>query len=320
MDRQIKKSVAPTQQKPETQDPQDELDYESDDVMIEFIKVECGRNPEADPFISNVDIQEGELLSEQDYPVVKMRTKKEKPSQKTRLSYGDMSGRERKVPSARDHSISTSLKSKSIKTVERATTFTEATTEDQSLASLCTRTEQRLNNIEASLVEINGKLDSLGDQFQCILENVTMPSKKQRTVIDIGFEKIDSLEQLEKFNEDLSQSEYEGKIMQWLESNIIDERSDYRMTDALDMLFTRNFLTYCSWTGIGKGSQKIAMMQMTNVTKLFQRIGTTMTVVVNHKRVAVFFMKKLKNACKRALAKGVRTTAPPSATPSSLEC
>uniref|UniRef100_A0A182M4T8 DUF4806 domain-containing protein n=1 Tax=Anopheles culicifacies TaxID=139723 RepID=A0A182M4T8_9DIPT len=319
MDRQNKKSVVKSQQDLEMEDHQDELDYDSEDVMIEFIKVECGRNPDADPFIGNVDMQEDEVLNEQDFPVVKMRPKKERSYHKTKLSYGNLLGRERKVPSTRAQAIPRSLKSKSIVTPTRSSTSTEGTTADQSLASLCTRTEQRLNNMEASLVEINDKLDSLGDQFQSILENVTLPPKKERTVVDIGFEKIDSFEQLERFNEDLSQPEYEEKIMQWLEGNIIDDRSDYRMTDAMDMLFTRKFLTYCSWTGIGKGSQKIAMMQMTNVTKLFQRIGTTLNVVVNHKRVAVFFMKKLKNACKRALSKGGRASVAPSATPSSLE-
>ncbi|XP_049293172.1 uncharacterized protein LOC125768897 isoform X2 [Anopheles funestus] len=271
--------------------------------MIEFIKVECGRNADTDPFISNIDIQDSEILDEQVLQKVKEPTKKHKPFHKTKLNtlrrYGT-------VQAARDPSIPPALKTKPI-TQEPPTTFIEAATANQSATSLLVRTEQRLNNLETSLLEINGKLDLLGDQFQSILESITALPKQKRTCIDIGFEKIDSLERLEAFNEDLSQPEYEEKMMQWLEGNIVEERSDYRMTDAMDMLFTRKFLTLCSWTGIGKGTQKIAMMQMTNVTKLFQRIGTTLTVVVNQKRVAFFFMKKLKNAYKRALAKGVRS-------------
>ncbi|XP_053663557.1 uncharacterized protein LOC128712694 [Anopheles marshallii] len=319
MDRQNKKTVSASQPKSEKQDGQEELDYDSEDLMIEFIKVECGRNPDADPFISNVDIEEDEIISDQVIQQVNVRTKRQKMSHKTKHNCGDTSGRDRKVPSARNQAIATSLKSKPVNTSEPATTFTEGSAAEQSVTSLFARTEERLTGIEFSLVEINSKLDVLGDQFQSLLESVTTPPEKKRTIIDIGFDKIDNLEQLETFNEDLSQLEYKEKIMQWLEGNIIEERSEYRMTDALDMLFTRRFLTLCSWTGIGKGTQKIAMMQMTNVTKLFQRIGTTLTAIVNHKRVAVFFMKKLKNASKRAVVKGVRTNSSP-ASSSNMEC
>ncbi|XP_052897350.1 uncharacterized protein LOC128304229 isoform X2 [Anopheles moucheti] len=288
--------------------------------MIEFIKVECGRNPDADPFISNVDIEEDEIISDQVIREVNVRSKRKKLSHKTKHDCGDTTGRIRKVPSARNQAIVSSFKSKPVETSEPATTFTEGKAAEQSVTSLIAKTEERLTSIEFSLVEISGKLDVLGDQLQSLLESVTTPSEKKRTIIDIGFDKIDNLEQMETFNEDLSQPEYKEKILQWLEGNIIEERSEYRMTDALDMLFTRRFLTLCSWTGIGKGSQKIAMMQMTNVTKLFQRIGTTLTAIVNQKRVAVFFMKKLKNASKRAVMKGIRTNSSPPATSSNLEC
>uniref|UniRef100_A0A182SJW8 DUF4806 domain-containing protein n=1 Tax=Anopheles maculatus TaxID=74869 RepID=A0A182SJW8_9DIPT len=137
------------------------------------------------------------------------------------------------------------------------------------------------------------------------------PPQKKRTFIDIGFKAIDSLEQLEAFNEQLAQPDYEEKIVQWLEGYITEGRSENRMAEAMDVLFTRKFPAHCSWTGIGKGMPKIAMMQMTNVTRLFQRIGTTPTVTVNHKRVAIFFMKKLKNAYKRAQTKGIRRTLSP---------
>uniref|UniRef100_A0A182RTL1 DUF4806 domain-containing protein n=1 Tax=Anopheles funestus TaxID=62324 RepID=A0A182RTL1_ANOFN len=303
MERQSDESGTASQNKLVKPGHPDEIEYDSEDVMIEFIKVECGRNADTDPFISNIDIQDSEILDEQVLQKVKEPTKKHRPFHKTKLNtlrrYGT-------VQPARDPSIPPALKTKPI-TQEPPTTFIEAATANQSATSLLVRTEQRLNNLETSLLEINGKLDLLGDQFQSILESITALPKQKRTCIDIGFEKIDSLERLEAFNEDLSQPEYEEKMMQWLEGNIVEERSDYRMTDAMDMLFTRKFLTLCSWTGIGKGTQKIAMMQMTNVTKLFQRIGTTLTVVVNQKRVAFFFMKKLKNAYKRALAKGVRS-------------
>uniref|UniRef100_A0A182YFN3 DUF4806 domain-containing protein n=1 Tax=Anopheles stephensi TaxID=30069 RepID=A0A182YFN3_ANOST len=296
MDRQAKKGSAASKQKqPEQQDEPEELDYDSEDVMIEFIKVECGRNPDADPFITNVEAQDGEMLGDNVFAEANVRTRRHKLP----------------TPLTRDQTTASSSKKSRPMTPETA--VTEAITSDKSIASLFAWTEQRLTNLETSLMEINGKLDFLGDQFQSILQSVAKPAQQKRPFVDIGFKAIDSLEQLEAFNAELAKPEYEEKVVQWLEGYITEGRSEHRMSDAMDVLFTRKFLTHCSWTGIGKGTQKIAMMQMTNVTRLFQRIGTTPFVTVNHKLVAIFFMKKLKNAFKRVQAKGLRSTIPPCA-------
>lgn len=307
MDRQLKKGDT-SKQKPEQQEEADELDYDSEDVMIEFIKVECGRNPDADPFTTNVEVQDSELLNDNVFPGANVRTKRQKSSARQKLNNGDTARREHAATAARVHTMSSS-KLKSL-------THETENTSDKSIMNLFSRTDERLTNLETSLMEINGKLDLLGDQLQSILQNVAKPAQKKRTFIDIGFKPIDSLEQLEAFNEELAQSDYEEKIVQWLEGYISEGRSEHRMSDAMDVLFTRKFLTQCSWTGIGKGTPKIAMMQMTNVTRLFQRIGTTSTVTANHKRVAIFFMKKLKNAYKRVHAKGIRRTISSSVTTS----
>ncbi|XP_050072722.1 uncharacterized protein LOC126560814 [Anopheles maculipalpis] len=316
MERALKKSVVASKHKPEQQEEPEELDYDSEDVMIEFIKVECGKNPDSDPFISSVEVQDDQLVNDDVFPELIVRTKRQKNYSKHKLNSVATARRDRAASSTRDQVMPTpSLKTKST-TPEAVDTFTEAITSDKSIVNLLSRTEQKLTKLETSLMEINGKLDLIGDQFQSILHNVAKPPQKKRTFIDIGFKAIDSLEQLESFNEQLAQPDYEEKIFQWLEGYVSDGRSENRMADALDVLFTRKFLTQCSWTGIGKGTQKIAMMQMTNVTRLFQRIGTTATLTVNHKRVAIFFMKKLKNAYKRAQAKGFRkTVSSPSTSP-----
>uniref|UniRef100_A0A182K5V0 DUF4806 domain-containing protein n=1 Tax=Anopheles christyi TaxID=43041 RepID=A0A182K5V0_9DIPT len=302
MERQRKKRAAPSKQKTEKLlDPQDETDYDSEDTMIEFIKVECGTNNDGDPFINNIEIEDGQLYRDGEFEDMAVRKKAQ-----TKQTLKDVDKR------GRDHAA-TREKLAAKPTIP-------STESKESLISLFSKTEQRLVGIEASLMEISGKLDTIGDQFQSILNTVDSTAQKKPMYIDIEFEKVDSLEQLETFNEELAKAEYEEKIRHWLELNIIDMRSDNRMSDAIDMLFTRRFLTCCSWTGIGKGAQKIAMMQMTNVTKLFQRIGTTSHAVVNNKRVAIFFMKKLKNATKRAMAKGVRRSTCRTMTSSSLEC
>uniref|UniRef100_A0A182HMJ7 Uncharacterized protein n=1 Tax=Anopheles arabiensis TaxID=7173 RepID=A0A182HMJ7_ANOAR len=310
MDRQRKKRIAAAKQTTENvRDHQEEMEYDSEDTMIEFIKVECGTNQDGDPFISNVEIDDNELFQDGMFEEVSVR---KKPHTKQTPNIEDKTGRNRATLREKVPFKST--------TPSTATNCTEAPAANESLISLYSKTDQRLLDIETSLLEINGKLDTIGNQFQSILNNADSTEQKKPMYVDIDFEKIDSLEQLETFNDELAKPEYEEKIRQWLESNIIDMMCDNRMSDAIDMLFTRRFLTCCSWTGIGKGAQKIAMMQMTNVTKLFQRIGTTSLTVVNNKRVAIFFMKKLKNATKRAQVKGVRQSTCRAMASASLEC
>uniref|UniRef100_A0A182PGH5 DUF4806 domain-containing protein n=1 Tax=Anopheles epiroticus TaxID=199890 RepID=A0A182PGH5_9DIPT len=271
MERQTKKRAVSAKLNIESvEDYQDEMGSDSDDEMIEFIKVECGTNQDGDPFITNDEVDDNQLF--EDGVFEEFNGRKKAHSKKT---YKERS----KV--VREHEV----------------------TRDQAGRK---PTVPSLGGIEASLMEISNKLDSIGEQFQSILDTVDSKTPKKSSYVDVEFEKIDSLEQLQTFNDELATPEYEEKMRQWLEGNLIDMRSDVRMSDAMDMLFTRKFLTCCSWTGISKGAQKIAMMQMTNVTKLFERIGTTSLAVVNSRRVANFFMKKLKNAGKRALAKGVR--------------
>lgn len=90
-------------------------------------------------------------------------------------------------------------------------------------------------------------------------------------------------------------------------SLVSDIDPESRMLSTLDLIFDKEFLTTCSWTGVGKSCSKIPIIAYKNVQKLFQRVGSTQNVVVSDESVAQFFMKKLEHAKQRFLnIQGIR--------------
>uniref|UniRef100_A0A182T157 DUF4806 domain-containing protein n=1 Tax=Anopheles maculatus TaxID=74869 RepID=A0A182T157_9DIPT len=158
--------------------------------------------------------------------------------------------------------------------------------------------------------KVNEKIIRLESIVQLVLHKHGISAvgitQRQPMISDFEFEQIDTLESLEAFNENLQNTAYQEQIFHWLNSNITDDKSENRMTEAIDLLFTKKFMTKCSWTGVGRGSEKIAMMRMVNITKLFRRIGTYGDVVMNPRMVMLFFMKKLRNAGRRSEMKHLR--------------
>lgn len=78
------------------------------------------------------------------------------------------------------------------------------------------------------------------------------------------------------------------------------------MLCALDMLFSKEFQTKCTWTGASRKGPKVAIMPNRNILQLFQQIGSDESEVVTQRKLADFFMKKLKNSLKRLIATGIR--------------
>ncbi|XP_052900245.1 uncharacterized protein LOC128306698 [Anopheles moucheti] len=161
--------------------------------------------------------------------------------------------------------------------------------------------------------EINHRLDRLehitstiAAKLDILLDKSITPVNQRRKTINIGFEIISSEEEIKTFEANLNEISYFNEISSWLEDNIFEITPDNRMIEILDLLFTKQFLTEFSWTGISKGKQKIAMMTFKNILELFRFHGSTNDTTITQKDVARFLMKKLKNAAKRALIKGLR--------------
>lgn len=78
------------------------------------------------------------------------------------------------------------------------------------------------------------------------------------------------------------------------------------MLGVLDLLFSKEFQTKCTWTGASRKGPKTAIMPNRNILLLFQQIGNDEFEVVTQQKLASFFMRKLKNSLKRMIASGLR--------------
>lgn len=88
--------------------------------------------------------------------------------------------------------------------------------------------------------------------------------------------------------------------------NVSGDCADNRMLCVLDMLFSKDFQTKCTWTGASRKGPKLAIMPNRNILQVFQQIGSDETEVVTQRKLADFFKKKLKNSLKRSIAIGIR--------------
>lgn len=78
------------------------------------------------------------------------------------------------------------------------------------------------------------------------------------------------------------------------------------MLCVLDMLLSREFQSKCTWTGASRKGPKIAIMPNRNILQLFVQIGSDESEVVTQRKLANFFMRKLKNSLKRLATTGMR--------------
>lgn len=126
-------------------------------------------------------------------------------------------------------------------------------------------------------------------------------NKHQTTTANRAFQTISNEEDLDCSNIKLVNEEYFEEVVTNLILLVSDIDPESRILSTLDLIFDKEFLTTCSWTGVSKSCSKIPMIAYKNVQKLFQRVGSTQNVVVSDESVAQFFMKKLKHAKQRFL-------------------
>ncbi|XP_052901515.1 uncharacterized protein LOC128309149 [Anopheles moucheti] len=166
------------------------------------------------------------------------------------------------------------------------------------------RAEQKRDHEQLlkELKKITNRVGIIEVQLNTLL-NHTEVGFNDQTRFDRQFDFVKELEQLEK---DIEEEDYFIQISGLLKQELTDKDVNNRMLAALDALFERIFLTQCTWTGISKTGNKIAMHTFRNVIKLFQCIGSTKLVKVTDEMVKLFFMKRLKHAIERSMAKGFR--------------
>ncbi|XP_050092761.1 uncharacterized protein LOC126575842 [Anopheles aquasalis] len=131
-------------------------------------------------------------------------------------------------------------------------------------------------------------------QFNAAKDYVATPS--------FTFEPMNTIEQLIELENKLNDESYRAELVAWLVFNVVGKNSQKRMSSCLDMLFSRELLINCSWTGMSRDeTKKAALRNQRNIINLFKAIGTTLQQKVDDRKVTKFFIQKLKGAKERFL-------------------
>ncbi|XP_053667888.1 uncharacterized protein LOC128718258 [Anopheles marshallii] len=152
-------------------------------------------------------------------------------------------------------------------------------------------TNNRLDRLENAVCTISAKLDILTDK-------TIVPTTLRRVKNNIGFEMITNEQELGMFESNLNDVKYFNEISAWLEDNIFENTPENRMIEILDLLFSKQFLPKCSWTGISNGGEKLSMITYRNILEVVRIHGSTSDISITKKDIARFFMKKLKKCGK----------------------
>ncbi|XP_058124952.1 uncharacterized protein LOC131266443 isoform X2 [Anopheles coustani] len=160
--------------------------------------------------------------------------------------------------------------------------------------------------VAKSIAMVENRMDTIATKMDWLLERVGSSGKQQFRIRHSSFQltPVNSNDELISLNSQLKDEEYMEKVLGWLDLNVTAVDSASRMHQALDMVFTRTFLSGCSWTGLSsKGEEKknVAIRIHTNVLELFRLIGSTNVCKINLSIVTIFFMKKLHHVKSRAV-------------------
>ncbi|XP_053660363.1 uncharacterized protein LOC128709390 [Anopheles marshallii] len=120
---------------------------------------------------------------------------------------------------------------------------------------------------------------------------------------------LTEMDELENFEKQLNDKEYQKKVHCWIDTTLGLERDpEHRMHTILDLIISRKLFAGFSWTGAGK--EKRPMYVHKNILGLFEYAGTTPMHRANHITVELFMRKKLHNSATRVKVLGVRKSVP----------
>ncbi|EDO64475.1 AGAP011075-PA, partial [Anopheles gambiae str. PEST] len=125
---------------------------------------------------------------------------------------------------------------------------------------------------------------------------------------EFTFDPLTTVEQVEKFDEQLREDKYRKEIYGWVESNVgYESSSEHRMHTMLDLIFDRQLFAKFSWSGLNK---KHPMQVFRNIVQLFEYIGSSSVQRIKREQVKQFLMKKLKQADSRKNKTFIRKSVP----------
>ncbi|XP_061507433.1 probable E3 ubiquitin-protein ligase bre1 [Anopheles gambiae] len=193
--------------------------------------------------------------------------------------------------------ISTPAPNDNSKAIPTTTSTTTATT------SAKQKSKKKISSLERKLDLLNTKLDY-------IIDVLHEKSGHSEPVSEFDFEAIQDQKQLEDFESQLGESNgiFKQKILTELRSSLKLGNSKYQIHQALDLLFSRQFLAKMTWSGRSKTEQKIPFSSYTNIKKIFLEIAETKFVKPAERFVFDYIGQKLRHASSRLNLSGARAS------------
>uniref|UniRef100_A0A182JY46 DUF4806 domain-containing protein n=1 Tax=Anopheles christyi TaxID=43041 RepID=A0A182JY46_9DIPT len=194
-----------------------------------------------------------------------------------------------------------------------------------------------LNTVSGQIGQLNKKMDSIQKEVEDVSIRMLRVEKKVGTTLatveqvkevvtvsglltnvnpavpSFEYEPVSNEEQLNELDYKLAtDTEYNTTLTNWLNMKIVSEEPNSRLHEAMELVFTREFLPKCSWKGRGKPEPKIPMSAQTHIMKMFAALGSNRFIAITDAFVAKFFLKKLPHAKERLKLKKGRNVVPTS--------
>ncbi|XP_058130147.1 uncharacterized protein LOC131286999 [Anopheles ziemanni] len=139
--------------------------------------------------------------------------------------------------------------------------------------------------IALQLERIENKLAQLKEE-NCLLRqalavSLGLPIEEHNDSDASNFERLDTENQMEEFNEKLGEdATFADTMVTLLKLKAAHCNPKNRIVLSLDFLFSRQLFAKCSWTGIGRSAPKLPFGKFKNILTLLQRVSGASFVFV----------------------------------------
>lgn len=168
---------------------------------------------------------------------------------------------------------------------------------------------QKLASLSVQLDETNETIRQLQQERQCNVTLLKDASSEERE--SFSLKPIETNEEFEMLELTLADKMQRKKLIKCL-STLYSSKPGQGQTCAyklIDVLFTKEFLCQCSWSGGSKGEHsKIPMKNFMNFRKFFFEIIHMWDPSFTDEQMLIFFKLVLRNATKRKSMQGLRAS------------
>ncbi|XP_030745005.1 uncharacterized protein LOC115888657 isoform X2 [Sitophilus oryzae] len=164
---------------------------------------------------------------------------------------------------------------------------------------------QRTSENQLKILQQLSKLEAMGDVVAGKVSNINCTCKKATPIVqNDSIKQIETIEDLDALEESLRDKEIMKEKTEKL-SYVCGKRGDGHGVNnsftLVDRMFTRKFMTLCSWAGGARGErEKVAFKMYKNVILLFYNVIQLSDKSFTHKDCEEFFKNVIRNSTRRS--------------------